>query len=109
MTTLAIETLSARLGGRTVVDGVSATLSGGGLVGVIGPNGAGKSTLARALLGLVPPSQGRVLLDGADVATLKPAELARRIAYLPQGQALHWPLSVERLVALGRLPHLGPF
>jgi iron complex transport system ATP-binding protein len=36
------------------------------------------------------------------------ATLARKIAYLPQGQTLHWPLSVERLVALGRLPHLAP-
>ncbi len=34
--------------------------------------------------------------------------LARRIAYLPQGQSLHWPLTVERLIGLGRLLHLGP-
>jgi iron complex transport system ATP-binding protein len=36
------------------------------------------------------------------------ADLARRIAYVPQGQTLHWPLTVERLVGLGRLPHLAP-
>ena len=36
-------------------------------------------------------------------------DMARHLAYWPQGQTLHWPLTVERLVALGRLPHLAPF
>jgi iron complex transport system ATP-binding protein len=52
--------------------------------------------------------QGSVTIDGRDVAALPPRELARTIAYLPQGQTLHWPLSVERVVALGLLPHLAP-
>ena len=59
------------------------------------------------MLALVPAT-GRVLLDGQDVAATPRATLARRIAYLPQGQTLHWPLTVERLVGLGRLPHLAP-
>jgi iron complex transport system ATP-binding protein len=104
---LALEDVRVALGGREVVRGVSARLEGGTLVGVLGPNGAGKSTLVRALLGLTP-CEGRVTIDGASIADLPRAAVARRIAYLPQGQALHWPLSVERLVALGRLPHLAP-
>jgi iron complex transport system ATP-binding protein len=106
--TLAAEQLSVALRGREVVRGVSFTLDAGQFVGVLGPNGAGKSTLIRALLGLLPAS-GRALLNGQPVAALPRAATARQIAYLPQGQALHWPLSVERLVALGRLPHLAPF
>ncbi len=108
MTTLKVEDLHVALGGRPVLNGVSAELTPGGLIGVLGPNGAGKSTLARAMLGLVAPSAGRVLLDGRDVRTTPAAERARALAYLPQGGVLHWPLSVERLVALGRSPHLGP-
>lgn len=100
--------IAVTLGRRPVVRGVSATLAGGCLIGVLGPNGAGKSTLVRALLGLVP-HDGRVTIDGVARDSLPRAAIARRIAYLPQGQALHWPLSVERLVALGRLPHLAPF
>lgn len=107
MVSLVAEDVSVRMGGRDVVRHVTAHLQGGALIGLLGPNGAGKSTLVRALIGLVP-SQGRVTLDGDAVATMKRAAVARRIAYLPQGQALHWPLTVERLVALGRLPHLGP-
>lgn len=109
MVTIAIEGLHVSLGRRPVLHGIDAVLEGGQLVGVIGPNGAGKSTLARTILALLTPSAGRVRIDGADVAALPHADLARRIAYLPQGQTLHWPLAVERLVALGRLPHLAPF
>lgn len=109
MVTIATHGLSVLLGGRRVLESVDLALEQGALIGVIGPNGAGKSTLARALLGLLPADSGRVTIDGADVATLDIAAVARRIAYLPQAYALHWPLSVVRLVGLGRLPHLGPF
>ncbi|ARS27859.1 ABC transporter ATP-binding protein [Sphingomonas sp. KC8] len=108
MVTIAIEGLQVALGRRPVLHGVDAVLEPGALIGVIGPNGAGKSTLVRALLGLVPAT-GCVRVDGVDVGRIPRADLAKRIAYLPQGQTLHWPLTVERLVALGRLPHLAPF
>ncbi len=107
MVTLALDQVSVALGGRTVLSGVDAAFAPGTLTAVVGPNGAGKSTLARAMLALVPIG-GRVRLDGTDVAAMPRADLARRIAYVPQGQTLHWPLSVERLVGLGRLPHLAP-
>lgn len=108
MVTISIKGISADLGRRAVLTGLSATLRPGTLTGIIGPNGAGKSTLVRAMLGLVPTLRGSIEIDGRDLKTLSPRDLARAVAYLPQGQTLHWPLSVERLVALGRLPHLGP-
>ena len=102
-----LDAVSATLGSRRVVDHVSADLAGG-LIGLIGPNGAGKSTLVRAIAGLIP-AEGTIDIDGAPIAAMPLRERARRIAYLPQGQTVHWPLTVERLVALGRLPHLAPF
>ncbi|KXU30075.1 ABC transporter [Sphingobium sp. 22B] len=108
MVTIRAQGLSVRLGRHPAVSGVDLALGPGELVGIIGPNGAGKSTLIRAMLGLVKRENGFVLIDGADSARLGRQQIARRIAYLPQGQTLHWPLAVERLVALGRLPHLGP-
>jgi iron complex transport system ATP-binding protein len=107
MVTITARDVAVRLGGRTVVDGISADLAGGNLVGIVGPNGAGKSTFVRALLGLIEAS-GTIALDGMPLSAMRRQEIARRIAYLPQGQTLHWPLTVERLVALGRLPHLAP-
>ena len=61
-------------GGLTVLDGVTLTLPRNGLFGLCGPNGAGKSTLLGIIGGSVPPSRGRVLLDGADVTRLPPQQ-----------------------------------
>jgi iron complex transport system ATP-binding protein len=104
---LRLEQAGVSLGKRRVVRDASAAFAAGTLTGVVGPNGAGKSTLARAMLALVP-HDGRILIDDEDVAAIPRAQLARHLAYLPQGQTLHWPLTVERLVGLGRLPHLSP-
>lgn len=108
MVTVTMEGLGVHLGPRKAVSDVTATLHPGTLIGIIGPNGAGKSTLVRAMLGLIPAT-GRIMVDGEPVSAIPRGRLARSIAYLPQGQTLHWPLTVERLVALGRLPHLAPF
>jgi len=102
-----LENVAVTLGSRIVVQNASTVFGPGTLTGIVGPNGAGKSTLARAMLALVP-HKGLIQIDDSDVATLPRAELAKRVAYLPQGQTLHWPLTVERLVELGRLPHLAP-
>jgi iron complex transport system ATP-binding protein len=107
MVSIVLDHVGVTLGRRAVVRDVCAALEPGSLTAIVGPNGAGKSTLARAMLALVPAT-GRILVDGADAAAIPRADLARRIAYLPQGQLLHWPLTVERLVGLGRLPHLAP-
>ncbi len=107
MVSISLENVAVALGKRIVVQNASTRFAPGTLTGIVGPNGAGKSTLARAMLALVPHT-GRILVDGAEVATMPRAALARRVAYLPQGQTLHWPLTVERLVELGRLPHLAP-
>ena len=107
MVSLVLDHVGVTLGRRAVVHDVSAAFGAGTLTGIVGPNGAGKSTLARAMLALVAAS-GTVRVDGVDVTAMPRGELARRIAYVPQGQTLHWPLTVERLVGLGRLPHLAP-
>jgi len=108
MVKIQIEEATVPIGRRTVLQDVNATFEGGSLIGIIGPNGAGKSTLALAILGLLPLASGYILVDDQDIAAMDRPALARTIAYLSQGQTLHWPLSVERLVALGRLPYLAP-
>jgi iron complex transport system ATP-binding protein len=101
---LRLEGLSVRLGERRVVVDISVALRGAQLVALVGPNGAGKTTLLRALAGLLPIT-GTVTMDGSPITALDLRERARRFAYLPQGQTVHWPLPVRDVVALGRYPH----
>ncbi len=97
---------AARLNGRSVLGPFELALSPGEVVGLIGPNGAGKSTLIRALAGLVRV-EGDIRLSGRPLAAWPPALRARVLSYLPQEARIHWPMTVERVVALGRIPHLN--
>ncbi len=109
MTGLQIHSISLTLGGAQILKDVSAAVKPGEMVGMIGPNGAGKSCFLKSILGLNKPSSGRVTLEGRDIAEMSLKERALCLAYAAQGAPLHWPLTVERLVALGRIPHLGPW
>jgi iron complex transport system ATP-binding protein len=99
--------VSVRLGRRTVVHDVSLDLGEGTITALVGPNGSGKSTLLRTLARVLRPASGAVLLDGRDVHALDTAEVARRLAYLPQDAHAPAGLTVRALVELGRRPHLG--
>lgn len=97
------KSLNAKLSGRTVLHGIDLDIAPGAVVGLLGPNGAGKSTLIRALAGQIS-SEGVVGLGERSLASLSVAERGRLIAYLPQERSIGWPLSVEKVVGLGRLP-----
>ncbi|AJE47804.1 ABC transporter ATP-binding protein [Celeribacter indicus] len=101
MTRLSLDHLSVTLRGRTILRDISLDLGAGEFVGLIGPNGAGKTTLMRASLGLVP-------FDGqSSLAALPATDRARAAAWMPQTREIAWPVSVETVIALGRVPYLG--
>jgi iron complex transport system ATP-binding protein len=106
MTLLAAEHITVERGGRTILRDVSLQAHAGEFIAVLGPNGAGKSTLLSVLAGLLRPDAGQVMLDAKRLSQLSALQLAERRAYLPQNPRLEWPLSVERLVALGLTPRL---
>jgi len=106
MTLLAAEHISVSRGGRSILRDVSLQAHAGEFVTVLGPNGAGKSTLLSVLAGLLKPDAGQVMLDAKRLSQLSSLQLAQRRAYLPQNPRLEWPLTVERLVALGLTPKL---
>ena len=107
MSVLAAEEVSLTLGGRAVLDGVSATFRQGRVTALLGPNGAGKTTLLSCLAALRRPDIGRAMLDGVDVHALDRRERGRRVGLLPQAADVHWNVDVRTLVGLGRLPHRG--
>ena len=103
------ENISVRLGKVDALRGVDFSADAGEIVGLIGPNGSGKTTLLRALANLRTSDSGQVRYAGKSAAEVGAAELSRQIAYLAQGDEVHWPMRVEALVALGRLPHRRRF
>ncbi|MGY1606117.1 MULTISPECIES: iron ABC transporter ATP-binding protein [unclassified Geodermatophilus] len=102
---IALEGVTKRYGGQTVVDDVTIVLGEEGVTALIGPNGAGKSTLFGLVGRLVRPDAGRVTVDGMDVATTPSHELARRLAVLRQDNHVTARLTVSDLVGFGRFPH----
>ncbi|MDF2825886.1 MAG: transporter related protein [Mycobacterium sp.] len=101
---LQVDGVSVRLGGRLVVEGVSLSARPGQVVGVVGPNGCGKSSLLRALVGILKPAAGAIVLDGDDIAELSARGLARRVATVLQDAAGDFDLQANDVVAMGRAP-----
>jgi len=106
---LFVEAASLNLGGRPVLDRISAGFRRGELVVIVGPNGAGKSSLLSCLGGLRRPDAGRITLDGAVVTDIPPRRRARAMAFLAQTPEIAWDVDVRTFVGLGRTPYLGAF
>jgi ABC-2 type transport system ATP-binding protein len=85
--TLVIERLGVKRGARVILDELSLTVEAGEIVGIVGPNGCGKSTLLSAIAGVLPPRDGRVVINGASVWGARGERLrARRaLGYVPEG------------------------
>jgi branched-chain amino acid transport system ATP-binding protein len=77
-TALTLDSISVRFGGIAALTEVNFALNQGELLGLIGPNGAGKTTLLRTVIGVVRPTQGRVILQGRDVTPLSVDRRARQ-------------------------------
>lgn len=97
--------LSVAYGTATVLSRATLGVSSGELVGVIGANGAGKSTLLRCLAGARAPDTGAISIGNQSFADMTPEARARLVGYLPQRPRVEWPMPVEEVAALGRLPH----
>lgn len=109
MTVLATRDLSIGYGGTrqavAVARDLTLTLAAGQMTCLLGPNGAGKSTLMRTLAGMQPPLSGQVLLNGRDITTLKPRDLAKRLSVVLTERPNVGLLNGYALVALGRHPY----
>jgi branched-chain amino acid transport system ATP-binding protein len=103
---LEVRGLEAGYGDTRVLFGIDLDIGHGELVTLLGRNGMGKTTTVRAILGLVPPMAGRVVIDGRDVAGLPPHRIARLgIGLVPEGRQVFPSLTVEEhLRAVARPP-----
>jgi manganese/zinc/iron transport system ATP- binding protein len=101
---LVIRDLTVAYGRKMVLQGVSADIARGQVIGIIGPNGGGKSTLLKAILGMAPVVSGSVTLFGRSSQSMR-----SQIAYVPQREVIDWefPVSVYDVVLMGRYPRSG--
>lgn len=97
---LIAENITVHFGRREVVHAISLEAKPGALTAIVGPNGSGKTTLLKALTGEVDHG-GTVLLNGRDIDTVKPWELAAIRGVLPQATPLAFPFTVSEVVRLG--------
>jgi iron complex transport system ATP-binding protein len=94
-----------RRGRSFALGGLSFEVAEGEILGVLGPNSAGKTTLIRLLTKILTPTGGTIEVDGTSLGQLSRAELARRVAVVPQDVPQGLPFTVEQLVLMGRYPH----
>ena len=102
---LEVEGLAAGYLGERVIDGIDVEVRTGEAVAIVGSNGAGKTTLFRAIAGLLPTMEGRVVLDGKDL-TRRPAHRISRagIAYVPAERHLFPAMTLKSNLVLGAYP-----
>lgn len=98
---LAFECVTKRFGATTAVDAVSLDIAGGSFVALVGTSGSGKSTLLKTINRLIEPSDGRVAIDGTDVATGPASDLRRRIGYVFQNIGLFPHMTIAENIAIG--------
>jgi iron complex transport system ATP-binding protein len=95
-----IQSIHVLVGGRKILHDVSVSAAAGRLTAIVGPNGSGKSTLLKALCRDYAYT-GTISIDGRDIATMRPMELATIRAVLPQSSTLPFPFTVREVVAMG--------
>jgi iron complex transport system ATP-binding protein len=93
--------VTVRIGGKTIVDGIDLTVAAGKVVALIGPNGAGKSTLLKTFAGERKPTSGSIELHGRELSSYRPAALAMFRSVLAQSVTLAFPFTVSEVVRLG--------
>ena len=99
---LELDEVSVRYGRVEAVRGMSLAVAPGEIVAVLGANGAGKSSLLKAVLGLVPASSGRIVLDGIDITRWPASRRVRhRLALVPEGRRVIIGLTVHENLLMG--------
>lgn len=102
---LHVDDLQAHYGKSHILRGVSFSVARGEVVSLLGRNGSGRSTALKAIMGLLPPSAGRVSLDGRELAGAKPHAICRAgLAYVPEEREVFANLTVDENLRMGEQP-----
>lgn len=106
---ISVEGIESGYGERRVLHQPAFSVSPGMVCGLFGPNGSGKTTLLKCLSGSHEYQRGSVRIQGKEIKKLRPRELARVIAYVPQSHTPPFPFLVKEIVLMGRNPYINRF
>ena len=102
---LAVHDLHAHYGKSHILRGVSFEVGRNEVVSLLGRNGSGRSTTLKAVMGLVPPTRGRVRLRGRELAGTRPCTICRSgLAYVPEEREIFANLTVDENLRMGEQP-----
>lgn len=92
-----------------ILKNINLHLEKGHILSVLGPNGIGKTTLLKCMIGLLPWTSGRSILNGTDLCKMKSKDIWNTISYIPQAHSFSFSYTGLEMVILGRSSHLGLF
>ena len=105
MEAIQIKNLSVAYENNTIIEDMNLSIPKGKISIIIGGNGCGKSTLLKTISRVNKPSRGEIFIHGKDIKKIKEKDIAKEVAFLPQGPVCPSGLTVRELVAYGRFPH----
>lgn len=105
MEAIQIKNLSVAYENNTIIEDMNLSIPKGKISIIIGGNGCGKSTLLKTISRVNKPSRGEIFIHGKEIKKIKEKDIAKEVAFLPQGPVCPSGLTVRELVAYGRFPH----
>lgn len=106
---LMADSITLGYGPKIIIDKLNLDFSKNEIISIIGPNGSGKSTLLKALCRILETESGSVFLDNKNIMTMDTEEVAKMVSVMMQSAMPPPGITVEELVAYGRLPYRGFF
>jgi len=111
MDTIILETkgLTFQYPKKKVFEQINMKVESGQIFTLLGPNGCGKTTLIHCILNFLKAQQGEILIGGRNIKEMKPSEIARKLAYVPQNHKKVFPYTVREVVLMGRAAYIPAY
>jgi iron complex transport system ATP-binding protein len=109
MVVLTIDGVDCSYGSVDVLKNVDFAVESGEFVGILGPNGSGKTTLLKSISRVLKPKMGAILIDTADIYSMKSVDVAKQLAVVPQTTPVTFDFTALEVVLMGRNPHMPRF